>query len=96
MTTNAQAPHDNDSIEVHVTFAAAKGPYNNKYAPAAQLSTVLQDALNEFKIQTDGTTRYFFVVDGTEVDLTITVGALAGGSHSIKLSLRTETISGSK
>jgi hypothetical protein len=95
MNTTAESPTESGEIDVHVTFAAAKGPYNNKYAPNATAATVLQDALNAFKIQTDGTTRYFFILDGTEVNLTVTIGALAGHSHSIKLSLRTETISGS-
>jgi hypothetical protein len=94
----AARPHGNDDVEVHVTFAAAGKPYNHKYEATTTIATMLQDALTFFGIQTDGTTRYFFLADGDEQDPTTTVGAIAeagpGHSKSIKLSLRTETISG--
>lgn len=85
-------------VEVHVTFASAATPYNHKYATTETLAHVLTDALARWGIQTDGTTRYYFQFAGTEQDGGVTVGALAeqgpGHSHALKLSLRTETISG--
>jgi len=97
MTT--EKSHDQKDVEVHVTFAAAGKPYNHKYDPTTTIATVLQDALTSFGIHSDGTSRYFFLADGDEQEPDTTVGAIAeagpGHSRSIKLSLRTETISGS-
>lgn len=95
MTDNIHGPED---VEVHVTFAAANKPYNHKYEAIATISAVLQGAMTFFEIQTDGTSRYFLLAGGNEQDPNTTIGALAEGgpghSHSLKLSLRTETTSG--
>lgn len=95
MTEKSHGPED---VEVHVTFAAANKPYNHKYEATATISAVLQGAMAFFGIQTDGTSRYFLLAGGNEQDPGTTVGSLAedgaGHSHSLKLSLRTETTSG--
>ena len=95
MTEN---PNGKDDVEVHVTFAAAGKPYNHKYEPTTTISTVLQDAMTFFGIHTDGTTRYFILTGGDVQEPGTTVAAIAeagpGHSRSIKLSMRTETISG--
>lgn len=89
-----------DTIEVHVTFAAANKPYHEKYEPSATIDEVLRDALSKFEIDTDGTTRYYLVFSGTEASGTQTVGQLAnnptGHERALHLSLRTETISGAE
>lgn len=93
-----EKPNGKEDVKVHVTFAATGKPYNHKYEPTTTISTVLQDAMTFFGIQTDGTTRYFVLAGGDEQEPGTTVGAIAdvgpGHSRSIKLSLRTETISG--
>ena len=95
----SEKPHGNDEVVVHATFAAATKQFNEKYSSTTTIATVLQAVLTFFAIQSDGTTRYFFVVNGDEQDPNATVGEIAedgpGHSRSIKLSLRTETISGS-
>jgi hypothetical protein len=99
MNAQAEKPHGNADVVVHATFAAATKPFNEKYGPTTTIATVMADVLAFFKIQTDGTTRYFFLANGDEQDPNTTVGAIAedgpGHSRSIKLSLRTETVSGS-
>ncbi|WP_392544211.1 hypothetical protein [Oryzobacter telluris] len=99
MAAKVDKPPKQDGVVVHATFAAAPKPYNEKYSEATTISKVMEDALAFFEIQTDGTTRYYFVANGDEQDPGTTVGEIAedgpGQSRSIKLSLRTETISGS-
>lgn len=99
MNAQVEKPHGNDDIVVHATFAAATKQFNEKYDSAITMATVLAAVLAFFKIESDGTTRYFFVANGDELDPNTTVGQIAGDgpghSRSIKLSLRTETISGS-
>ena len=99
MTTQAEKPQTKDDIVVHATFAAATKKFNERVDSSATIATVLEAVLEFFKIQSDGTTRYFFVANGDELDPNKTVGDIAedgpGHSRSIKLSLRTETISGS-
>lgn len=99
MTAQVGKPHSNDDVVVHATFAAATKPFNEQYGSTTTIATVLQDALAFFTIQTDGTTRYFFIANGDEQGPSTTLGEIAenlpGHSRSIKLSLRTETISGS-
>ena len=92
-------PNGNDEVVVHATFAAATKKFNEKYDSTTTTATVLAAVLAFFGIQSDGATRYFFVANGDELDLNTAVGQIAedgpGHSRSIKLSLRTETISGS-
>lgn len=99
MNAHAEKPHGNDDVVVHATFAAATKQFNEKYSSTTTIATVLAAVLASFHIQSDGTTRYFFVANGDELDPNTTVGQIAdegpGHSRSIKLSLRTETISGS-
>lgn len=91
--------HGQDDIVIHATFAAATKQFNEKYSSTTTIATVLAAVLAFFNIQSDGTTRYFFLANGDELDPNTTVGQIAedGPDHSrsIKLSLRTETISGS-
>ncbi|PWN02571.1 hypothetical protein DJ010_12715 [Nocardioides silvaticus] len=99
MNVQAEKPRTEDDVVVHATFAAATKQFNEKFTSATPLATVLAAVLAFFNIESDGTTRYFFVANGDEQDPSTTVGAIAedgpGHSHSVKLSLRTETISGS-
>lgn len=99
MNAQAEKPCGNDDVVVHATFAAANKPLNEKFSSTTTVATVLEVVMTFFKITSDGTTRYFFVANGDEVDPNTTVGQIAedgpGLSRSIKLSLRTETISGS-
>jgi hypothetical protein len=90
MTVNPE----HTSIEVTVTFAAAPGPYQHTYDPAATVATVQADAMIAFNITTGGTDRYFLVHDGVEVPPEDTVGQLAGKARDLHFKLRTETISG--
>jgi hypothetical protein len=97
-TTEAQT----DEIETIVSFAAAHEQFRKPYPPATTATTVLTDALRVFEITSDGTTRYYLLLDGHEVGPDETVGELAsrhehGPDHehrALKLKLRTETISG--
>lgn len=99
MDPQVKKPNGSDDIVVHATFAAASKPLNEKFGSTTTVATVLEVVMAFFKITSDGTTRYFFVTNGDEVDSNTTVGQIAedgpGNSRSIKLSLRTETISGS-
>lgn len=99
MNTHAEKPQAKADVVVHATFAAASKQFNEKYDSTTTVATVLDAALAFFTVQTDGSSRYFFVAHGDELDPTTTVGEIAqegpGHSRSIKLSLRTETISGS-
>lgn len=99
MDAQAEEPNGDDDVVVHATFAAATKPLNEKFSSTTTVATVLEVVMTFFKITSDGTTRYFFVANGDEVDPNTTVGQIAkdgpGHSRSIKLSLRTETISGS-
>lgn len=99
MNAKAEKPQAKDDVVVHATFAAATKQFNEKYSSTTTIATVLTAVLAFFNIQSDGTTRYFFVANGDEQDPATTVGDIAedgpGHSRSIKLSLRTETISGS-
>ena len=99
MNAQAEEPTGNDDVVVHATFAAATKQFNEKYSSTTTIATVLAAVQTFFEIVTDGTTRYFFVYEGVEQDPSTTVGAIAkegpGHSPSIKLSLRTETVSGS-
>jgi len=99
MNTQPDEPRSNDFVVVHATFAAATKQFNEKYSSTTTVATVLAAVQTFFEIVADGTTRYFFVYDGVEQDPSTTVGAIAkegpGHSPSIKLSLRTETVSGS-
>ena len=91
MNTEAQAIAQ---VHVQVTFAVASGPYNHRYPANATIATVLQDALAFFDLSSDGTTRYYVVFNGTEQNGSETIGSLIGQVQSLKLSMRTETISG--
>jgi hypothetical protein len=99
MNAQAEKPSGNDDVVVHATFAAATKQFTEKYSSTTVIGTVLTAVLAYFKIQSDGISRYFFVANGDELDPNTTVGQIAedgpGQSRSIKLSLRTETISGS-
>jgi hypothetical protein len=99
VNAHAEKPHGNEDVVIHATFAAATKPFNEKYSSTTTIATVLAAVLAFFNIESDGTTRYFFVGNGDELDPDITVGQIAddgpGHSRSVKLSLRTETISGS-
>ncbi|QGX08834.1 hypothetical protein EEW87_17670 (plasmid) [Janibacter melonis] len=99
MNTQTGKPTERDVV-VHVTFAAANQPYNQKFPASATLAEVLTSAMTFFGIHTDGTSRYFLLAAGSEQDPGTTVSVLAEGqpgqSRSIKLSLRTETTSGSR
>lgn len=84
-------------ITVHVPFASSpKGPYKADYPRSTPANAVLTDALEFFGIQPDGGSRYYFLVDGVEVPLDASLDSLVDGEkdHTIKLPLRTETISG--
>lgn len=98
MNAQAEKSHGNDDVVVHATFAAATKRFNEKFNSTATIATVLAAVLAFFDIASDGTTRYFFVCNGDEQDPIATVGQIAddgpGHSRSIKLALRTETISG--
>ncbi|QWC86568.1 hypothetical protein KLP28_07830 [Nocardioidaceae bacterium] len=98
MNTQSVTSHDRDVV-VHATFAAATKQFNQKFTSDASIGQVLAAVLAFLNIESDGTTRYFFVANGDEQDPGTTIGAIAedgpGHSRSIKLSLRTETISGS-
>src|SRR4051812_44025702 len=98
MNAQAETPHGNDVV-VHATFAAATKQFNERFTSDTSIATVLVAVLAFFNIESDGTTRYFFVANGDEQDPGTTIGAIAedgpGHSRSVKLSLRTETISGS-
>jgi hypothetical protein len=99
LNAHAEKPHGDDDVVVHATFAAATKQFNERYSSTTTIATVLTAVLAFFNIQSDGTTRYFFVANGDDLDPNTTVGQIAadgpGNSRSIKLSLRTETISGS-
>ena len=96
----SESAHHGDKINIHITFAAATEPFHHKYAATSTVASVLQDALAFFAIHADGATRYFLISDGSELDPNTAIGAIAeaghGHSHSVKLSLRTETISGTR
>lgn len=87
-----------ETVVVHVTFAAASRPYNHNYSRTATIADVIRDAIASFGIHTDGTTRYYLVFASVEQPDGETLGSLAETdaehSGSLKLSLRTETISG--
>lgn len=99
MDAQSEKPKGRDDVVVHATFAAASKPFNEKFSSTTTVAAVLEVVMTFFKITSDGTTRYYFVASGEEVNLDTTVGQIAqdgpGHSRSIKLSLRTETISGS-
>ncbi|RJS45265.1 hypothetical protein [Nocardioides cavernaquae] len=99
MNAKAEKPSGNDDVAVHASFAAATKQFNEKFSSVSSIATVLAAALTFFDIRSDGATRYFFVADGDELNPNVTVGEIAqdgsGHARSIKLSLRTETISGS-
>ncbi|MBI1759232.1 MAG: hypothetical protein HYR62_08415 [Actinobacteria bacterium] len=91
--------HEEHHVEVVVTFAAAARPYEHEYPKATTVGQVLSDALAAFGIAADGTTRYYLLHDGSEVDAGTFLDDLRGGhghGHQVKLALRTETISGSR
>jgi len=96
MTMNQKS----DTIQVHVTFAAAPKPFHDQYEPSVTLEQVLRDVLTTFEIDTDGTTRYYLFASGAEVAGAQTVGQLAtnpgGHERALHLSLRTETVSGAE
>lgn len=99
MNAQAEKPQPKDDVVVHATFAAATKQFNEKFSAATTIATVLMSVLAFFNIESDGTTRYYLVANGDEQEPGATVGDIAedgpGHSRSIKLSLRTETISGS-
>lgn len=99
MNAKPEKPEPKDDVVVHATFAAASKQFNEKYSSTTTIATVLAAVLTFFEIESDGTTRYFVVANGDEQDPSTTVGDIVGDgpghSRSIKLSLRTETISGS-
>lgn len=98
MDIKTEKPQTKGDVVVHATFAAATKQFNQKFASTTTIATVLGAVLGFFNIQSDGSTRYFFVAYGDELDPTSTVGDIVddgpGHSASVKLSLRTETISG--
>jgi hypothetical protein len=79
---------------VTVAFAAANGPYRHPYAPHVTMATVQEDALKDFGITIDGSTRYYLLYNGAEVAPASTIGQVAGHAHDLRLRLRTETIQG--
>lgn len=91
MTSNTHAEED---VQVHVSFAAAPDPFNHSYPDSTVAGTVLQNALANFGVTPDGATRYFFVFNGAELTGAETLASLIEHGRSLKLSLRTETISG--
>lgn len=98
MDAQSEKPKGRDDVVVQATFAAAAKPFSEKFSSTATVAAVLEVVMAFFKITSDGTTRYYFVANSEEAALDTTVGQIAedgpGHSRSIKLSLRTETISG--
>lgn len=82
-------------VDTVVSFPiGGRPPYRHWVDRNTTLGTVLAEAMAHFDVKDDATTTYHLVVHGDQVDAANTVGALAGESHELKLTLAKEITQG--
>ena len=77
-----------EKIRVRVTFPISKeGPYTAEVPPETTVGTVLEAAMDHFKVQNDAQFNYVLAHDGEELADSTTIGSLAGKSDEVRFTL---------
>jgi hypothetical protein len=94
---------ESQTLNVNVTYPAARKPYHQEGAPRSEtLATLKTAVLNAFGLEEttapDGTTTtYWFYKDKDRLEnLAVTLGSLAGEAHALALKLAQQITQGAR
>ena len=92
---SSERGHKPKPIKVKVTFPlAGKEHYESKDAPETRVEQVRIAAMNHFGLADDDSAIYYLTHGRNRPDPEDTIGAIAGGEHSVKFSLVKQLIQG--